>query len=304
MNHTRVGYLYAFAAYFLWGLFPLYWKLLEPASPLEVLAHRVLWSAVLVMLILVTLRRVGTLRDILATPRKLAGIALAGLLISGNWGVYIYAVHTDHVLESALGYYINPLMFVIAGLLVFGERLRPLQWTAVAFGAASVATLTVDYGRLPWIALVLAACFALYGVVKKRLGLPAVQGMFWETAAVVVPAMAFLAWLNSTGEDTFARLGWGHALIMASAGVATAVPLLFFAGAANRIPMVAIGIMQYIAPSMHMVIGVAILGEPMTPVSWAGFALIWTALAVFTVDAVRASRAVRESTVKIPAAVE
>ncbi|QSB04491.1 EamA family transporter RarD [Natronoglycomyces albus] len=300
MNHSRIGYVYGVLAYVLWGLFPVYWKLLAPASALEILAHRVLWSTVFTALILVALRQFAQLKKLKGQNRKIIGISVAAVLISINWGVYIYGVHIDRVVETALGYFINPLFFVLAGLLFFKEKLRPIQWVAVGLGGMAVLILTYDYGRPPWIALILASCFAAYGAVKKRIGFPAAQGLFIESAAATVPALFFLVWLTSVGEDTFTSLGWGHALLLASGGVATAVPLLFFAGAANRIPMVAIGLLQYIAPTLHFLTGVFLFNEPMTAISWMGFSLVWLALLIFSTEAIHHTRRNRHTPMSRP----
>lgn len=290
VNEARRGYLFGVSAYVLWGLFPLYWNLTQPAGAPEVLAHRIVWSAVFTAALLLALRQLNRLRSLLQRPRQLAWIGVAAVLISANWGVYVYGVHIGRVVETSLGYFINPLIFVLCGMLVFGERLRRAQWAAVGIGAAAVIVLTVDYGRPPWIALTLAGTFALYGMVKKRQGLPAARGLFAESAVLALPALVFAVWLGAAGNATFGTLGIGHTLILASAGIATAAPLLFFAGAANRIPLTAIGMLQYIAPTMHFVIGVVVFAETMTAASWAGFALVWTALAIFSADAVRHAR--------------
>ena len=286
MPDSRIGYVYGVVAYILWGLFPIYWKLLDPASALEVLAHRVLWSTVFTALILLAIRQFSDLKKLKGQNRKILGVSVAAALISINWGVYIYGVHIDRVVETALGYFINPLFFVLAGLIFFGEKLRPWQWFAIGLGAIAVVILTIDYGRPPWIAIVLASCFAAYGAVKKRIGMPAAQGLFIESAAATFPAVLFIFWLTSVGEDTFTSLGWGHAALLASGGVATALPLLFFAGAANRLPLLAIGLLQYIAPTMHFITGVFLFNEPMTMVSWIGFSLVWFALLTFSSESI------------------
>src|SRR6266542_4026156 len=191
----RRGYLFGLGAYGLWGFFPLYWKLLRPASPIEILAHRIVWSVV---------------AELTRRPRTLAGIALAAALVGGNWGTYIYGVNTGHVVETSLGYFINPLVTVLLGVGVLRERLRPAQWVALGVGGVAVAVLTVDYGRLPGIALQLAFSFALYGLVKKRLGLPAAEGLLVESAVLTVPALAYLGFLMAQGRSTFGHVSAGH----------------------------------------------------------------------------------------------
>ncbi|SBT50842.1 EamA family transporter RarD [Micromonospora auratinigra] len=304
MNQLRLGYLYGLGAYLLWGFFPIYLKLLRPAGPVEILAHRIVWSVVFVALLLAALRNIAFLRALARRPRALAGITVAAALIAVNWGTYIYGVNSDRVVETALGYFINPLVSVLLGVLVLRERLRPAQWAALGVGGSAVAVLTVDYGRLPYLALTLAASFAGYGLVKKRLALPAAEGLFVESAVLALPALAYLAWLG--GRGTFGHVSAVHTALLVLAGAATAIPLLLFAGAANRLPLSTIGMLQYLAPILQLGCGVLIYHEPMPPARLAGFALVWLALLVFTVDALRHARrnrttAARNATSPVPA---
>ncbi len=287
MSPQRRGYLLGVAAYTAWGFFPLYFRLLRPATAIEILAHRMLWSMVFVALLLAVARRWRFLAGLARRPRVLGGIIVAALLIATNWGVYIYGVNSEHVIETSLGYFIGPLLTVLLGVAVLRERLRRAQWVAVGTGAGAVAVLTVDYGRLPWIALTLALAFGLYGLVKKRLGLPPVEGLFVESAVLALPALAYLGWLASSGRSTFGHISLAHTSLLVLAGAVTAVPLLLFAGAANRIPLTALGLLQYIAPILQLGCGVLILHEPMPPTRLFGFALVWLALVIFTVDALR-----------------
>ncbi|MFG1886840.1 EamA family transporter RarD [Micromonospora sp. NPDC049051] len=296
MTPLRLGYLYGFVAYLLWGFFPLYLRLLRPAGPMEVLAHRIVWSVVFVALLLAAMRNIGFLRALARRPRALAGIGIAAALIAVNWGTYIYGVNSDRVVETALGYFINPLVVVLLGVTVLRERLRPTQWLALGICALAVAVLTVDYGRLPYLALVLAFSFAGYGFVKKRLGLPAAEGLFVESAALALPALAYLGWLTASGDGTFGQVSVWHSVLLVLAGAATAIPLLLFAGAANRLPLTGLGMIQYLAPVLQLGCGVLIFHEPMPPARLAGFALVWVALIVFTIDAVRHSRHTRAAT--------
>jgi len=286
----KLGYLYGIGAYVLWGFFPLYMRLLRPASPLEILAHRIVWSVVFVALVLAAMRNRSFLRALLRRPRALAALGIAAALVALNWGTYIYGVNSERVVETSLGYFVNPLVVVLLGVFVLRERLRPAQWAAIGVGGAAVVVLTVDYGRPPYLALVLSFTFAGYGLVKKRLGLPAAQGLFVESAVLALPALAYLAWLGGTGGATFGAVSAGHTALLISAGAATAIPLLMFAGAANRLPFTSLGMLQYLAPILQLGCGVIIFREPMPPARLAGFALVWLALAVFTVDAVRAAR--------------
>ncbi|MDG4790511.1 EamA family transporter RarD [Micromonospora sp. WMMD1102] len=305
MNQVRRGYLYGLGAYTLWGFFPLYIRLLKPAGPIEILAHRVVWSVVFVALLLAVLRNWGFLRELRHRPGKLAGIGLAAMLIAVNWGAYIYGVNSERVVETALGYFINPLVVVLLGVTVLRERLRTPQWAALGIGGVAVGVLTVDYGRLPYIALTLAASFGGYSLVKKRLGLPAAEGMFIESAALTLPALGYLGWLSWRAESSFGQVSAGHTALLMLAGAATAIPLLMFAGAANRLPLTALGMLQYLAPILQLAFGVLLFHEPMPPARLAGFGLVWLALVVFTVDAirnVRRSRAALLSATPEPAA--
>ncbi|ASW57364.1 EamA family transporter RarD [Plantactinospora sp. KBS50] len=290
MTELGRGYLYGFAAYALWGFYPLYIKLLRPSGPVEILAHRVVWSVVFVALVLAALRNWGFLRRLFARPRAVAGIAVAATLIAVNWGTYIYGVNSDRVVETALGYFINPLVVVLLGVTVFRERLRPAQWVALGLGALAVAVLTVDYGRLPYLALTLAFTFSGYGLVKKRLALPAAEGLFAESAMLALPALAYLGWLQWRGTGTFGHGPLPHSGLLVLAGAATAVPLLMFAGAANRLPLTGLGMLQYLTPVLQLGCGILVFHEPMPPARLVGFALVWLALIVFTVDGLRTAR--------------
>jgi chloramphenicol-sensitive protein RarD len=301
VNDVRRGYLYALLAYALWGVFPVYFKALRPAGPFEILAHRVIWSVVFVAILLVIARRWRAIAALRHQRRKLAGIGFAAAFIAVNWGVYIYGVNSNHVVETSLGYFINPLVTVLLGVLALHERLRSAQWIAVGIGGIAVVVLTVDYGRLPWIALALAFSFGMYGFVKKRLALPATDGLFLESSALALPALAYLIVLGAQGHSTLGHGSAWHTVGLLLTGVATAVPLLLFAGAANRLTLSALGMVQYLAPTLQLLIGVTIYHEPMPPARWAGFALVWLALVVFSVDGLRANNARRRAG---PAAVE
>ena len=300
MSQLRRGYLYGVTAYVIWGFFPIYFKQLRPAGPVEILAHRVVWSVAFVALVLAVLRNWAVLRRLASQPRTMAGITAAAMMIGLNWGVYIYGVNSDRVVETALGYFINPLVVILLGVAVLRERLRTIQWIALGIGALAVVVLTVDYGRLPYLALTLAISFGAYGLIKKRLGLPAAEGLFVESAVLAVPALGYLGWLVWHGQSTFGHVSPGHTALLVVAGAATAIPLMLFASAANRIPLTGLGVLQYIAPVLQLASGVLIFHEPMPPARLAGFALVWLALIVFTVDAVRHAR--RRSRATLPAA--
>ncbi|GAA4203635.1 EamA family transporter RarD [Microbispora amethystogenes] len=291
MPDTRRGLLFGVAAYTMWGLFPLYWPLLKPSGAVEILAHRMVWSLVVVVAVLAVRRHWSWIRTI--TRRQLILLTVAAVTVSVNWGTYIYAVNTGHVVESALGYFINPLVSVLFGVLVFRERLRVWQWAAVGLGALAVLILTLDYGRLPWIALVLAFSFGSYGLIKKKAGVGSAESLTIETLVLLVPALAYLLVLEANGTGTFAHHGAGHALLLVAAGLITAVPLLFFTASALLVPLTVIGLLQYIAPVLQFLCGVLIVHETMPASRWAGFVVVWLALSLFTWDSIRAARTSR-----------
>jgi chloramphenicol-sensitive protein RarD len=290
MGEERKGYLYGLIAYALWGFFPIYFKLLQPANPFEILAQRILWSVVFISLLLAVLRSWSFLRRLRHDRRLLGGVTLAGALIGVNWATYIIGVNTERVVETALGYFITPLVMVLLGVTVQRERLRVGQGIAVGMGALAVVVLTVDYGRLPYIALVLAASFGSYSLIKKRLSLRPAEGLFVESAVLVVPALAYLTWLNVAGGAAFGHVSAWHTILTVLSGVATGVPLILFAASASRVPMIGLGILQYVAPILQLALGVLLFHEPMPPARLAGFGLVWIALVIFTVDAIHTAR--------------
>jgi chloramphenicol-sensitive protein RarD len=287
------------AAYVLWGLFPLYWPLLEPAAPVEILAHRIVWSLVFLAAILALTSGFGWVRGL--GRRRTGLLALAAVLITVNWGMFIYGVNSGHVVETSLGYFINPLVTVALAVGVLGERLRPAQRAAVTIAAVAVTVLTLDLGRPPWIALTLAFSFGLYGLVKKRAGVDGTQSLAIETALLVAPAVAYLLVLGADGRGTFTSEGPGHVLLIAGGGIVTAIPLMLFGAAAIRIPLTSLGLLQYLTPVMHFAIGVLLYGEPMPLSRLAGFALVWVALLVFAIDAARSARGAAGVPVVAPA---
>ena len=290
MSEQRRGLVMGVVAYAIWGLFPLYWPLLKPSSAEEILAHRIVWSLVVCLVLLAMVRGGARIRALFREPRRALALVAAAVLIAVNWYVYIWAVNHGHVVESSLGYFMNPLVAVLLGTVVLGERLRPVQWGAVGVSLLAVLVLTLDHGRPPWIALVLACTFGTYGLLKKLAGMPAVEGLTVETLVLVLPAAGYLVWLQADGRATFGSAGVVHALLLASTGVITAIPLLSFAGAANRLPLTTVGLLQYLTPVLQFICGITVFHETMPPARWAGFALVWVALTVFTVDAVRNHR--------------
>ncbi|MFJ3925596.1 EamA family transporter RarD [Streptomyces sp. NPDC090022] len=289
-SEQRAGLLYGIGAYAMWGLVPLFWPLLKPSGAIEILAHRMVWSLAVVGVALLALRRWGWIRDLLRAPRKLALTTLAASVITVNWGVYIWAVNNDAVVEASLGYFINPLVTIAIGVLVLGERLRRAQWAAVGIGALAVLVLAIGYGRPPWISLVLAFSFAAYGLIKKKINIGGLESLAAETAVQFLPALAYLLLLGSRGESTFAAEGAGHAALLAATGLVTAIPLVCFGAAAIRVPLSTLGLLQYLAPVFQFILGVVYFHEAMPPERWAGFSLVWAALALLTWDALRAAR--------------
>ena len=287
MRDARHGLLYGLAAYGLWGLFPLYWPLLEPAGAVELLAHRVVWSALTMALLVLLLHRIAALRRVLRSARSRWLLLLAALLISVNWGLFIYGVNSEQVVEVSLGYFVNPLVTVLAGVLVLGERLRRTQWMALGLAAVAVAGLTFEQGEPPWIALTLAFSFAGYGLVRKKAQVGTIEGLTVETLVVAPVALGYLVWLGAAGEAAATEQGAAHLALLATSGAVTALPLLCFGAAATRIPLKTLGPLQYLTPTLHFLIGVVVFGEPMPTARWVGFVVIWVALALFTADSLR-----------------
>jgi chloramphenicol-sensitive protein RarD len=279
-------------AYLLWGVFPLYFPLLAPAGALEVMLHRVVWTVVVCAVVMTLIGSWSGFVTAVRHRRSLALLSLAAVLIATNWLVYTYGVLSEQVVETALGYYINPIVTVLLGVVVLHERLRPAQWVAVGIGLVAVVVLTVDYGRLPWIALTLSASFGLYGLVKNRVGrgVGALHSLSVETAVLAPAALAVMVWLEVTGRGSLVSEGPGHAAWLVSAGVVTAVPLMLFAAAARRVPLSTMGLLQYLTPTLQLLIGVVVLSEPMPAGRLVGFALVWTALVVLTIDMMAGAR--------------
>ncbi len=284
----KSGAFYGVFAYTLWGIFPLYFTLLEPATPLEILANRIIWSLVVCFVVLLALRRLRQLRQL--DRRQALLLTAAGVLLSINWLTFVYAVTTNQVVEASLGYFINPLVTVALGVLVLQERLNRVQWCAIALAATAVLILTMNYGRIPWIALTLALSFAGYGLLKKRANVPAFESLTFETLVLLAPALAFQLWLYINGTETLTGYGTSHTLLLVGLGVITTLPLVLFGAAAIRIPLTSLGVLQYIAPVLQFLIGIVVLGETMPPARWFGFILVWVALMIFTWDLVRRTR--------------
>ncbi len=289
-----LGLLYGVSAYTLWGLFPIYWPLLKPANPLEIVSHRAVWTLVFCFIILALTKTLKSTLSLLKRPRIVAGLFLGSILISINWIIYIYAANNEHVVEASLGYYINPIVVIATGVIVLKEKMRPLQWLAVGIATLGVAVLTIDYGRLPWIALGLALSWGSYGLVKKQLGLGALEGLSIETLLSSGFYLAYLIWLGNKGEGHF-TYSLTLTLLLIGGGAVTAIPLLLFNGSTNRLPLTLIGLLQYITPTIQFCIGVWYYNEDMSTARWVGFLIIWVALMSLAIDLVKSSRSVDHS---------
>ncbi|MFJ5221314.1 EamA family transporter RarD [Streptomyces sp. NPDC088400] len=298
----RAGLFYGIAAYGMWGLVPLFWPLLEPAGAMEILAHRMVWSLALVVIWLLALRRWGWIRELIRQPRKLGLIAVAAVVITINWGFYIWAVNTGRVVEASLGYFINPLVTIAMGVLLLKERLRAAQWAAVLIGLGAVLVLAVGYGRPPWISLILAFSFATYGLVKKKINIGGLESLAAETAILFLPALGFLVWLSASGSATIGTQGAGHVALLASTGLVTAIPLVCFGAAAIRVRLSTLGLLQYLAPVFQFLLGILYFHEEMPPQRWAGFSLVWLALSILTWDALRTARRTKSQALRLAAA--
>jgi chloramphenicol-sensitive protein RarD len=297
---TAIGLAFAIGAYGLWGFLPLYFSVLAPAGAIEIVAWRILLSLVFCALLLTLTRGWGALFVIMRDRRTVLILGAAGAFVLVNWLVYVFATLTDHVVEASLGYFTNPIVTVLLGVLVLRERLRPLQWAAIAISAVAVLVLAVNYGQFPWIALALAFSFGLYGFIKKQVGgrVDAISGLTIETAWLAPLAGVVVGILAANGELVMGSQGAVHTSLLLSAGVITAVPLLLFAAAARRLPLVYIGLSQYLAPVMQFLIGVFLFHEDMPTARWLGFALVWIALIVLTIDMLRSNRSSRRASLE------
>ena len=294
MNKEKLGLVYGLCAYVLWGLFPLYWPLLKPATPLEIVSHRAVWTMAFCFIILAITK---SLKSTLATfkrPKVAAKLFTASILVSINWLIYIWATNNGHVVEASLGYYINPLIAIAFGIILLKERMRPLQWVSVSVATIGVLVLTIDYGRLPWVAFGVALSWGTYGLIKKQLGLGAVEGLAIETLIAFIPYCAYLVFLGSAGEGQFGQ-GVSITILLISAGAVTAIPLLLFNASTTRLPLTTIGLLQYITPTLTFIIGVWVNHEVMSTARWVGFFIIWIALFALAYDLVRSGRAVNNS---------
>ena len=290
----------ATAAYLVWGVFPLYFPLLFPADATEILAHRILWCAAAAGLLLLVPRLRASLSVLIRSRRRVLILTAGAVFLAANWFTYVWAVNNDEVVQASLGYYTNPLVSVLLGVIVLSERLRRLQWVAVGIAFLAVVWLTFEYGHVPWVALVLAVSFALYGLLKKQADAPAVQSMVVEAGVLAPAALLYVVAIQIAGTGTFTEHGLSHAALLISSGPVTIVPLLLFAGAATRVPLSVIGLLQYLTPTMQLLLGVLVLDEPMPPGRFVGFCGVWLALVVLGFDSVRAGRLRRRALLAPP----
>jgi chloramphenicol-sensitive protein RarD len=276
------GILSGLGAYLIWGFIPVYFKLLQAVPAVEIMFHRVIWSLILLM-VLITLRQQWTpLRQALRQPRLLGIYSLSALLLAANWWIYIYGVNAGQVVETSLGYFINPLLSVALGVIFLGERPRPLQWLPVGLATLGVLYLTLQYGRLPWIALSLAFSFGFYGLIKKVAPLGSLNGLTLETLLLSLPALGYLLALEFSGQGVFLHTTWENNLLLVLVGIVTAVPLLLYGVAARSIPLWMLGLLQYLAPTCQFLVGVLLYKEPFSPAQMVGFGIIWVALLIFS----------------------
>ncbi len=280
----KQGVIAGILAYTLWGLLPGYWKAIQVVPPLEILCHRTIWSLGFVLLVLAARKQWAWIRQARANPRTLLISLVSACLLSLNWFIYIWAVNSGHVVDSSLGYFIAPLVNVLLGVLFLGERLRRWQAVAIGLAAVGVLSLTVGYGAFPWIALGLALSFGFYGLLRKVSPLGSLEGLSLETAALSIPAFAYLVYQEGIGGGSFGHAGAATTLLLAGTGIVTALPLLLFAYAARQVTLATVGIMQYISPTCQFLLGVLVYAEPFTPTRLLGFAPIWLALVIYSVD--------------------
>lgn len=284
------GIWYAIGAYGLWGLFPLYWKLLHQVSAIQLIGHRIFWSFVSLFAVILLLRQVKSFKLSVSSFRTIGIYAVAAILVGINWLVYVWAVNSGHVVETSLGYFINPLISVLIGVLFFREKLRLWQWIPIIIAATGVIYLTIALGSLPWIALTLAFSFAIYGAVKKVAPLSSFHGLTLETLILLLPAATYLIFADKSGHGAFLHHGAGTDLLLVGTGLVTTIPLLLFASAAKRIPLSIIGILQYIAPTIQFLIGILVFHEAFTIRQFIGYCFVWIALLIFGADSFRKYR--------------
>ena len=286
MSKYRLGLIYGFTSYTLWGLFPLYWPVLKPATPLEMVSHRAVWSLVFCVIALAIAHQLKSTFALMISPGVFWRFTLAAALISVNWITYIWAVNHEQIVEASLGYYMQPILLVLMGILAFGEEMRKIQWISFIVATIGVVILTIDYGRPPWISFALAFSWSSYSYVMKKINLGSLQGLAIETLISSVFYGSYLIWIGQKGEGQFGH-GVGLTLLLIGAGAVTAIPLLLFNGATLRIPFTTIGLLQYLTPTIQFMLAVFLRHEPMPSARWLGFVFIWTALIVLGYDLIK-----------------
>jgi chloramphenicol-sensitive protein RarD len=288
MTARRTGLVFGVGSYLLWGVMPLYLVMVRPAGAVEVIAHRLVWSALMLVIIAAATKQMRDLKKAFAAPRSLAVLGVAGILLTVNWLVFVWAVFDGQLVNAALGYFINPLVSVLLGVVFLGERLRVTQWTAVGIGTVAVVVVWLGAATFPWVALALAFSFGLYGYIEKRVGktISAVTSLSVETLVLTPLGIAYAVILGARGDAAFGHHGLGQALAMVGLGAITLAPLLLFTGAARRLPLSVLGLIQYLCPVMQFITGVVFFHESMPAARWAGFAIVWVALIVLSADAV------------------
>ncbi len=297
--HLNKGLLYAASAYILWGIFPIFFKALHQVPATQIVAHRIVWSFLFLIVVIAARQELFAFKGVI-NRRTLLIYLGAGLLLAVNWLVYVWSVNSGYVVEASLGYFINPLVSVVMGVVILRERLRPVQWLPVGLAALGVAYLTLSYGTLPWIALVLALTFGMYGLVKKVAPLGSLYGLTMETGMVFLPAIVFLLVEDRLGVGAYARAGLWTTILLSLTGVVTAIPLLMFASGARRVPLSTMGLLQYITPTLQFILGVFVFGESFNQARLVGFSMIWLALIVFSVESFIYWRKVSGPTVPLP----
>jgi chloramphenicol-sensitive protein RarD len=293
----KKGVWFALAAYIIWGLFPVYWKWLHSVPPVQLLGHRIGWSFVLLFVVLTFTRQWRTFKDTASKPRVLLIYSLAAILISINWLTYLFAVNAGFVVEASLGYFINPLISVLLGLLVLGERLRPLQWVPIGLAAIGVIYVSLAYGSVPWFAITLAISFGLYGLVKKMAPLGSLHGMTLETGLLFIPAVLYLLFAEFTHQGAFLHTNLTTTALLIGGGFVTTVPLLLFGSAVQRIPLALVGVLQYINPTLQFLLGTLAFHEPFSIPQFIGFSIVWVALILYGVEGLVAFRDQRAAAV-------
>ncbi len=283
MNNLR-GIIAAACAYILWGILPVYWKLLQDVPAYEILCHRMSWSLIFTIAMIVLVKRQTVLMAAIKDVKTVLTFAATGLFLAVNWFLYIWAVNAGFIIEASLGYFINPLLNVLLGMIFFKERMRPVQWVALVFAAAGVVYLTLFYGRFPWVALVLASSFATYGLLHKKSSLAALDGLCIETGVLFIPAAVVLAGLYFSGGGAFGHISPTVSLLLVGTGIITSIPLLLFGYAAHNIPLSTLGLLQYLAPTINLLLGIYIYNEEFPVQRMIGFVLIWSALALFLAE--------------------